>query len=147
MKNLSFKIISGNDKNNEDILNIVDSWDKKQFYFVEPENETDYLEQNSIHEVQVLMYEDDELIGYGTLNNFIFFESSISYIINPKYRKKGYGRKLVKYLLELAKNTYLNDFAKILVLKKNLIGIKFAESLQPDFLYFDDRKIVFKKNL
>lgn len=144
MENLNFRILNIKDKDLYDIRNIVYTWDKKHYCFEHQEN---FIELDLIFKKQIAMFKDDELIGYGEITNFPKVEPSISYIINPEYRKNGYGKKLVVYLLKIAKEEIVKNYVKIEVLKKNLTGISFAESLDVDFLYFDDKKIVFKKNL
>ena len=105
-----------------------------------------------ILETIVICYKDDKPIGYGeifTEVNVDGIQLLLSYIIDPEYRKKGYGTKLVKQLLILCEEKYKNINAKVKVkiLKKNLPSISLIENLDFDFDYFNDKEIVFKKSL
>lgn len=152
MEELKFRILTINDKDILDIRRIAYSWDKRHYCFISHKNDDEsYLDD--LFSVQVALFKGNELVGYGTVNFLpkINGENAVSltYIINPDYHNRGYGKKLVECLIFIAKEKYsdITNVLKIEVLKKNSVGLTFAESLDFDFSYFDNKKIVFEKKI
>lgn len=153
MDDIRFSIVKASSEEFQAIFYKAISWDKKHTFFTSKMPDYDSMFPiMDILETIVICYKDDKPIGYGeifTEFNVDGIQLLLSYIIDPEYRKKGYGTKLVKQLLILCEEKYKNINAKVKVkiLKKNLPSISLIENLDFDFDYFNDKEIVFKKSL
>lgn len=152
MEEINFRILNIKDKDILDIRRIARSWDKKHYCFI-PRESYDEPYLDDLFSIQVALFKSNELIGYGTIDFFPKIDgkstASLAYIINPNYHNMGYGKKLVEYLILIARKKHAStiDFLRIEVLKKNSRGLAFAENLDFDFSYFDNKKIVFEKKI
>jgi len=113
------------------------------------------------------LYLHHHLIGYGTimpieedlfwddpeaqwLKNSIHLErgdhkAELSFVIHPSYQHKGYGKKLLNYMLNEASKNY--DTAIAWMYKKNTRSLSLVENSDFDFLSFSEDKIIFEKKL
>lgn len=153
MDDIRFSIVKASSEEFQSIFYKAISWDKKHTFFTS--KMPDYYSMFPIMDILetiIICYKDDKPIGYGeifTEVNVDGIQLLLSYIIDPEYRKKGYGTKLVKQLLILCEEKYenINAKVKVKILKKNLPSISLIENLDFDFDYFNDKEIVFKKSL
>lgn len=150
MDNIKFNIVKASSEEFQLMFHKAISWDKNHTFFPSKIPDYDFLfVVMDILETIVICYKDDKPIGYGEIFTEDGIQLLLSYIIDPEYRKKGYGTKLVKQLLTLCEEKYknMNATVKVKILKKNLPSISLIENLDFDFDYFNDKEIVFKKSL
>lgn len=118
------------------------------------------------------LYKDNKFIGYGSFNFNTPIDSSyiknsqynqisvkekleksfiskveLSYIIKPEYRKMGYGRILLEYLIKEAKKIETINVIEVEIMKKNIASISLIKKFDFEFKYFNDSTIVFQKQL
>lgn len=152
MENISFKIYKGDEPVKEylKINKEARSWDKKNMCFNPKRNDVDL---DALLSKKVIMYYKEEMIGYGSIMfefSFADKESNIglAYVIKPKYRNKGYGNYLLKYLIKYCKENYSNcNKIKVSIYKNNFPSITLAENNGFDFDDFDDSEIHFSKKI
>lgn len=157
MDNIYLKKISREDNLYYDYYKMAMLWDKKRECFLSKNDDGLF----GLFECVYLMYLNDDIIGYGILNIIPEFRTSkidyrltyskinyyLTYIIKPEYRKKGYGKILLHLLEETAKRDFNANDVIVEILKKNIPSITLIENSDYEFEYFDDKKIVFKKEL
>ena len=143
MEEIEFKTIRPSDKGFFDIYNEVLSWDDNHTYFPNTDHKEDFDLYNLI-QTGVICYYKDELIGYGTMTHFS--NTNISYIINPKYRGQGYGKKLVEYLISRSYRKYgASCTINAEILKDNIESISLIESCDFSMDHSKDKTIVYTK--
>ena len=96
------------------------------------------------------LYINDTIIGLGTIcylpitcKDYV----TISCVIRPEFRKKGYATILINKLIEIIKNVYDVEKVRVEILKDNIASITLIENNNFDFLNFDDEKITYEKKL
>lgn len=150
MDSVYLKRIFNSDKKFYKYYNMAVLWDNKRKCFTNKDSsDSDLI---GMFEYTYLLYLNDNIIGYG----IIFYapkldefeeEAYLTCIIRPEYRKKGYGQILLKQLEDAAKNDLNISNVKVEILKNNIPSITLAENSDYEFESFDNRKIVFKKEL
>ena len=112
MDDIRFSIVKASSEEFQSIFYKAISWDKKHTFFTSKMPDYDSIFPiMDILETIIICYKDDKPIGYGeifTEVNVDGIQLLLSYIIDPEYRKKGYGTKLVKQLLILCEEKYKN---------------------------------------
>lgn len=162
--------LNGKDDDYE-LYNKAYSWDKNNTCFIGK----DSREFFGLFSQHFAMYKENEFIGYGTHNYEIHIKPNIqvildyighpddmtvedttvsepnkitlAYIIKPEYRNLGYGKLLVDYLIKTAEKNTCYDFIEVSILKNNLASISLIEKFDFEFKSFDERKIIFQKQL
>lgn len=145
---ITYKLIEYTSKNYEKYYNLARKWDKKKMCFVH-EDDICLRSLTHINESELLMFYDDNYIGYGSVKLLDEDEKSISIclIIRPDYRKKGYGKKFLEKLISYGVYKYQPNIIKLDILKKNISSITLAENSNFYFDHFNNKKIEFKKVL
>lgn len=143
-----YKLIDHKSKNYEEYYNLARKWDKKKMCFV-CEDDISLKSLTCKNESELLMFDNDNYIGYGSVKYFDDEEKSmdICLVIRPNYRKKGYGKKFLEELISYGIDKYNPNIIRVDILKKNLLSITLAENSDFDFDHFDDDIIEFKKVL
>ncbi|MBO5182832.1 MAG: GNAT family N-acetyltransferase [Bacilli bacterium] len=158
MGNLEFKIISYNSEEYYDIKMKLHNWDNKHTYFhTECEDDFELETLLSKHKYSVALYECNNIVGYGEIANYYSSISAksniltpnlkISCIINPRYRKKGYGKILLEYLIIFCKRKYDNCILEAEILKKNKACLKLINDNEFKLVQSKKKSLVFKKKL
>ena len=143
-----YKLIDHKSKNYEEYYKLARKWDKKKMCFI-CEDDISFKCLTSKNESELLMFDNDYYIGYGAIKLFEEDERyiSICLVIRPNYRKKGYGKKFLKELIEYGIDKYHPALIKVDIFKRNISSISLAENSDFDFDHFDDEIIEFKKVL
>lgn len=148
MENVSFRVVKKLDDDLKELYDEAYSWDKDKYCF---ESYDENIEINSILETTIVMYLDNELIGYGTIfpinNGDEIIKINISCIIKPECRGMGYGTLLINYIIKHCKKIYVGQELRVIIYKDNLSSISMIENNNFDFDHFDDDKIYFSKKM
>lgn len=147
MSNIIFKELRKDDKNTVNIYKLACDWDSKNMWKT---TKFDDLELHMYFSRIIILYDDDNIIGLGSIcyypidhRNYI----TISYIIRPQSRRKGYATILINKLIDIISNTYNVENVRVEILKKNIASISLIEKNNFEFVNFDKEKIVFEKKL
>lgn len=96
-------------------------------FLMDVENKKHGINNDGIKEIYYFAIEDDKIIGHGSIrlnpeiNKNVLIESGhIMYGVVPSKRKKGYGTKILKLLLEEARKYNLSEV--IITCDENNIG-------------------------
>ncbi len=147
MENIIFKEFRKDNKDTYKIYKLACGWDKNNMWKT---SEFDDLELDMCFTRILGLYINDTIIGLGTIcylpitcKDYV----TISYVIRPEYRKKGYATILINKLIEIIKNIYNVEKVRVEILKDNIASITLIENNNFDFLNFDDEKITYEKKL
>ena len=143
-KNLEFKIISTLDESFIDIYNEVFMWDKENMFFQGNNMIEDFSLYDRLKKI-IVCYLDKELVGYGEISYFLAIY--VSYIINPKFRRYGYGKKLVEYLVSICNHHKFIDVISAEILKENSQSIEFIKKCGFSYDYSNGGKVIYSKKL
>jgi ribosomal-protein-alanine N-acetyltransferase len=92
---------------------------------------------NNEHYLNLVMVVNDEYIGYVSINYLLDEADLLKIVIASKHRRKGYGKALLKYAIELLKEKEIqNVFLEVRV--SNIPAKKLYESL--NFKIINQRK-------
>ena len=147
MGNIIFKELRKDNKDTYKIYKLACRWDKNNMWKT---SEFDDLELDMCFIRIIGLYIDDTIIGLGTICYLpIIYKDyvTISCVIRPEYRKKGYATILINKLIEIIKNVYNVEKVRVEILKDNIASITLIENNNFDFLNFDDEKITYEKKL
>lgn len=147
MENIIFKELRKDNKDTYKIYKLACKWDKNNMWKTE---EFDDLELDMCFTRILGLYINDTIIGLGTIcylpitcKDYV----TISCVIRPEFRKKGYATILINKLIEIIKNVYDVEKVRVEILKDNIASITLIENNNFDFLNFDDEKITYEKKL
>jgi RimJ/RimL family protein N-acetyltransferase len=95
----------------------------------------DLLERNTGNINNILIYQDENLVGHLGIYYFNSEEIEVSGVVHPSYRRKNIFTSLVKKMMEeLQENRKINKIIFICN-KKSISGIKFLSTLRTKYVY------------
>lgn len=147
MNKIVFKELRKDSKDTYKIYKVACDWDKNNTWKT---TEFDDLEIDMCFTRIIGLYNNDTVIGLGTICYLPIVQKNyvtISCIIRPEYRKKGYATMLINKLIEIIKNVYDVEKVRVEIFKNNIASITLIENSNFEFLNFDDEIITYEKKL
>lgn len=144
MENIEFRSLN-EDESYDSFIKVL-SWDKEKKFT--DYNEDEFERYNSYAKAYG-MYIENILIGYGIISRHFDKKNLrfISYIINPDYRAKGYGKILLWNLLAKLKEHGNTKIAALQIDDDNYESINFAQKNGFNKVGEINNTLIYKKTL
>jgi ribosomal protein S18 acetylase RimI-like enzyme len=93
-----------------------------------------YILENKKEDIYLLLCENDIIIGYGLLRgwNEGYKIPSLGIMVDKEYRGKGYSKKIIFFLHEIAKNKN-SEYVRLTVKKDNILAMNLYKKIGYEF--------------